>query len=139
MWVVWGKVVLDMRGPNVRMTTLDKLKQGGGMSDGDDELFSPTRSAHSLPEVQHNVRLLVDLTEDEILTINRKIQHCEDSITALERDRAAAERAAAVEEQRARALEAALSMVQRCEGRLEEIKVRVLMGHCWCVPRSPIV
>lgn len=53
------QVVVDMRGPHVKVTSLDKL------SAGDKETgWTPTGSARTtLPELQHNVRLLVDMTE----------------------------------------------------------------------------
>jgi len=74
-----SQVVLDMRGPHVRVTSLDKINEDGKPEDGMDR--------GPLPELQHNVRLLVDLTEADISKLDRQVQHSKDTLIALEHER----------------------------------------------------
>jgi tuftelin-interacting protein 11 len=105
--VAGPQIVVDMRGPHVKVTSLDKISSAS-------DAWTPTASARAretLPELQHNVRLLVDLTEvgcvfpcsvfsprlirlipaacaqSDIHKLDRDIKHSKSSLLTLSQDR----------------------------------------------------
>lgn len=52
-----------------------------------DQGWTPTRQAALLPELQHNIRLLVEMTEEDIHKIDREIRHAKDKVANLEHTR----------------------------------------------------
>ena len=72
--------VVDMRGGSARVVTdLSKLEKNASGLDAEELPF---------PELQHNLRLVVDLAEAEIQTADAKIRHEKDTRELLERERA---------------------------------------------------
>ena len=75
------QTIIDMRGPQKRVI-LDVGSEGA--------LLERQHHAHDegpLPELQHNMRLLVDLNEAEIKKVNARISHSRDTRTLLEKER----------------------------------------------------
>lgn len=74
-------VIIDATGPQVKVTTLDKIS-----SKVAEETPTGGSRAGRLPELQHNVRLMVDLVEGDIHKLDREKKHVEDSIFSLEKE-----------------------------------------------------
>ena len=75
--------VIDMRGSQAHVVTdLRKLDKPGAPSrnEADDE------DDIAFPELQHNLRLIVDLAEAEIQTMDAKCRHEKDTQTLLRRE-----------------------------------------------------
>eukprot|EP00899_Mesostigma_viride_P003224 jgi/Mesvir1/12902/Mv05927-RA.1 len=70
--------ILDMRGPQVRLLT--SLEGVGGAAPGAAVMADDT----PMPELQHNLRLAVDLAEADIAALDRKIRLEKDTGAALE-------------------------------------------------------
>ena len=71
--------IVDMRGGSARVVTdLSKLEKQSSDLDAEELPF---------PELQHNLRLVVDLAEAEIQTADAKIRHEKDTRELLERER----------------------------------------------------
>eukprot|EP00850_Spirogloea_muscicola_P020859 SM000229S07495 [mRNA] locus=s229:59568:63127:+ [translate_table: standard] len=79
------QTILDMRGPQVKvLTNLEHMgpRPGGGFAgSGAAEDDTP------MPELQHNLRLVVDLAEAEIAGADRRLRHELDSVAVLQRER----------------------------------------------------
>ena len=70
------QTIIDMRGPQQRVVQSDKL-----------DAHSHARDAEGpMPELQHNMRLLVDMTETEIKKVNARIRHAKDTKKLLEKE-----------------------------------------------------
>ena len=105
--------VIDMRGSQAHVVTdlrklrADGLNGSGSQADDDEDI--------AFPELQHNLRLIVDLAEAEIQTVDAKIRHERDTNVLLrreaERHRADAERA----ERAADSLDRILRLAEKCE------------------------
>ena len=105
--------VIDMRGSQAHVVTdLRNLRgdvgtNGGAAADDDEEI--------AFPELQHNLRLIVDLAEAEIQTVDAKIRHEKDTNVLLRREsdrlRADADRA----ERAADSLDQILRLAEKCE------------------------
>ncbi len=68
------QTIIDMRGPNRRVVPSDKLEAHAH------DLQEP------MPELQHNMRLLVDMTESEIKKVSARIRHSMDTKKLLEKE-----------------------------------------------------
>ncbi|XP_067329687.1 tuftelin-interacting protein 11 [Anolis sagrei] len=71
----------------------------------------------SLPELEHNLQLLIDLTEEEILQSDRRVQAERDRVAVLGAEIAKAEVALQEEEAQIHSLEKVLEAVETCEKR----------------------
>lgn len=104
--------VIDMRGSQAHVVTdLRKLDKPGasGRNEADDE------DDIAFPELQHNLRLIVDLAEAEIQTMDAKCRHEKDTQTLLRRE---SERLAVDSERIERladSLDAVLRLAEKCE------------------------
>ncbi|GIL44507.1 hypothetical protein Vafri_1959 [Volvox africanus] len=71
--------ILDMRGPQTRViTNLEHLNEKTATAEGDKT---------PMPELQHNLRLLVDLAEAAIQKLDAKLRHEQDTATLLAREK----------------------------------------------------
>ncbi|CAH1160144.1 unnamed protein product [Phaedon cochleariae] len=81
--------VIDMTGPQQRVLSgyhaLSGLKAPPGVEHYEDVVHKKC-SNFALPEMQHNLDLLVDMCEQDIIRIDRNIRHNEDKIVALEQE-----------------------------------------------------
>ncbi|CAI5467997.1 unnamed protein product [Closterium sp. Yama58-4] len=72
------QTILDMRGAQVRvLTNMDRLNEEQKLQEDDTPM----------PELQHNLRLVVDLAEADIQTIDKRLRFQRDSLTALKHER----------------------------------------------------
>ena len=110
--------IIDMRGGGGArvVTDLTRLGEdappadggGGGGGDGDDD-------GVPLPELQHNLRLIVDLAEAEIQTTDAKIRHEKDTRELLARERARLADDAERSQEACERLRLALTLAEKCE------------------------
>eukprot|EP00850_Spirogloea_muscicola_P002285 SM000008S22374 [mRNA] locus=s8:1434092:1437602:+ [translate_table: standard] len=78
------QTILDMRGPQVKvLTNLEHMGPGPGGFAGSGAVEDDT----PMPELQHNLRLVVDLAEAEIAGADRRLRHELDSVAVLQRER----------------------------------------------------
>ena len=101
--------VIDMRGGQAQVVTnLARLGVGGG---------SAAEEAEELPfpELQHNLRLIVDLAEAEIQTTDAKIRHERDTRELLRRERSRLAEEAAARESTAERTASLLCAAEKCE------------------------
>ncbi|CAI5995597.1 unnamed protein product [Closterium sp. NIES-64] len=72
------QTILDMRGAQVRvLTNMDRLNEEQKLQEDDTPM----------PELQHNLRLVVDLAEADIQTIDKRLRFQRDSLTAFKQER----------------------------------------------------
>ncbi|KAK9819736.1 hypothetical protein WJX72_001760 [[Myrmecia] bisecta] len=99
--------ILDMRGPQARLVTnLEHLNVVETSEAGD---------ATPMPELQHNLRLLVDLAEADIQRIDGKLRHEKDTAVILGREQARLEQEAAAVQQQVERVTTVLQQVERCQ------------------------
>lgn len=71
------QTIIDMRGPQTKiLKDLEELK--------DEDIDA--HAGEGMPELQHNMRLLVDMTEVEIRKIDGRIRHSRDTETLLQKE-----------------------------------------------------
>ncbi|MBN3306862.1 TFP11 protein, partial [Amia calva] len=70
----------------------------------------------ALPELEHNLQLLIDLTEQEILQSARRLQHERDVVVSLSHESTALQDTLSEEQRSLSRLEHILELVERCEG-----------------------
>lgn len=75
--------------------------------------------AFSLPELEHNLQLLIDLTEQEIIQNDRQLQYEQDMVVTLTHEIEKAAEVLAREEEDIRNLSKVLEMVEECERRMQ--------------------
>ncbi|KAL6762911.1 TFP11-domain-containing protein [Haematococcus lacustris] len=98
--------ILDMRGPQTRLiTNMDHLNmKDGGVGD----------SAVPMPELQHNLQLLVDLAEADIQKLDAKLRHEQDTATLLAREEKLLQEQVTRQEDQLQRLTTVLEEVDRC-------------------------
>ncbi|EFJ43876.1 hypothetical protein VOLCADRAFT_65509 [Volvox carteri f. nagariensis] len=100
--------ILDMRGPQARViTNLQHLNQ---------ETVTATGDKTPMPELQHNLRLLVDLAEAAIQKLDAKLRHEQDTATLLAREKERLEAEDARQEEACSRLEAVSAEVEAVRG-----------------------
>lgn len=81
--------VIDMTGPQQRVLSgyhaLSGLKAPPGVEHFEDVVHKKC-SNFALPEIQHNLNLLVDMCEQNIIRIDRDTRYHQDRITALQQE-----------------------------------------------------
>eukprot|EP00462_Mataza_sp_D1_P008843 CAMPEP_0175165914 /NCGR_PEP_ID=MMETSP0087-20121206/27379_1 /TAXON_ID=136419 /ORGANISM="Unknown Unknown, Strain D1" /LENGTH=871 /DNA_ID=CAMNT_0016455401 /DNA_START=6 /DNA_END=2621 /DNA_ORIENTATION=+ len=113
----YSNIVIDMRGPT-KISTLDKI------SSKKQDSWTPTGSSHNLPELQHNLRLLVDLTEEDIHKINRSLKATSDKLVHLKHSRDVAKAAYEREQTAMAATQTCLKLIDTCSEDLEDMAKR---------------
>uniref|UniRef100_A0A7S2U2W1 G-patch domain-containing protein n=1 Tax=Lotharella oceanica TaxID=641309 RepID=A0A7S2U2W1_9EUKA len=82
------ELVIDMRGPHVRVTSLDKVAD---LNDGTEQIhgdgWTPTGSANTLPELKWNMDALVEHTESDVHKTLQAITNRENTLKALRNQR----------------------------------------------------
>ncbi|XP_036382847.1 tuftelin-interacting protein 11 [Megalops cyprinoides] len=72
-------------------------------------------SGFALPELEHNLQLLIDLTEQDILQSARRLQHERDMVVTLSHESTALQQRMAEEQEALRRLEGVMELVERFE------------------------
>ncbi len=68
-----------------------------------------------LPELSHNLELLVNLTENKILNFDKKLKHTEDTIVNLQYEEKKSKERVKVESEQIEKLKLLLSLIEECE------------------------
>ncbi|XP_033107854.1 tuftelin-interacting protein 11-like isoform X2 [Anneissia japonica] len=113
---ITGVKVIDMTGPEQRV--LDGYGQIGQQHDRPEDTFDSLANderAFEMPELQHNIDLLVDMAEQQIIQNNRQLQHEQDMIVNLEHERRKISGVLEQERQQVTRLRKVMEMVERCE------------------------
>uniref|UniRef100_A0A336M495 CSON002687 protein n=1 Tax=Culicoides sonorensis TaxID=179676 RepID=A0A336M495_CULSO len=106
--------VIDMTGPEKRV--LSGYHALGQMKQGDDEIYSDTRKTtqnFALPELIHNLNLLVDMSEQEIIAFDRKQKAAETRISELEQEKENLHKIVELEQAYLGTLESAMQLVEK--------------------------
>ncbi|EFN58159.1 hypothetical protein CHLNCDRAFT_50559 [Chlorella variabilis] len=99
------QTIIDMRGPQARLVTnLEHLNVEEDRGDG---------GSVPMPELQHNMRLLVDLAENDIQRLDAKMRHEKDTAVILGKEQERLEEEARLAAAAAERLEAVLAAVAR--------------------------
>lgn len=100
------QTVLDMRGPKIRLlTNLGNLNAE----------HSTTDDCTAMPELQHNLRLIVDLAEADISVCDRKLRHEKDNVILLEKERVRLEADANQQRKQICAMEAIMAAIDQIQ------------------------
>lgn len=103
------QTIIDMRGAQVRvLTSLDKMNEDTGAPLDDTPM----------PELQHNIRLIVDLVEADIQMTDRKLRNERDSLILLQKEQDRAKEEAALQKQQ-------LDTLESIVGALDNIQANV--------------
>jgi len=108
-----------MRGPHVRVLSMNKLSSVSG-----DQGWTPTGSAGSLgvlPELQHNVRLLVDLTESDIHKIARERREATERLAVIAKQREQLEELLFKQGEAVTRMEHVIAIVNKTHQRIESL------------------
>ena len=105
------QTVLDMRGPMPRLlTNLENLN-------GEQKAIEDNTP---MPELQHNLRLIVDLTEAEVQTCNQKLQNERDTVLILNKDRERLETAVGEQGKQITIMEAVMASLEQIRRQVAE-------------------
>lgn len=103
--------ILDMRGPQVRvLTNMEALNAEQAAVEDDTPM----------PELQHNLRLMVDLAEAEIQQFDRKLRHEKDTMAVLAGEQERLLREVDHYRGQVEGLEAVLGAVERVQEKVDE-------------------
>lgn len=98
------QTVLDMRGPQPRLlTNLENLNAEQTLIEDNTPM----------PELQHNLRLIVDMTEAEVQTCNQRLQNERDTVLILNKDRERLETAVSAQGKQIGVMEAVMSSLEQ--------------------------
>ncbi|KAI8489214.1 Tuftelin-interacting protein 11 [Branchiostoma belcheri] len=109
--------VIDMTGPETRV--LSGYDQIAGTQLQFTDEATPRKKAFSLPELEHNLTLLVEMSEQHILDNERRLRHEKDMIVNLKHEDEKLMEVLHEEKKSIDRLEAVLEMVEECERRLD--------------------
>lgn len=105
------QTVLDMRGPQPRLlTNLENLNAEQ----------TAIEDNTPMPELQHNLRLIVDMTEAEVQTCNQKLQNERDTVLILNKDRERLETAVSAQEKQILVMEAVMASLEQIRRQVAE-------------------
>ncbi|BFI30199.1 tuftelin-interacting protein 11 [Marchantia polymorpha subsp. ruderalis] len=103
------QTVLDMRGPQVRvLTNLESLNAENVAKEEN----------RPMPELQHNIRLIVDLAEAEIQVCDRKLAHERDSIVILKKETERLQIEVATQKQQIDVIETIMGSIQKLQEKI---------------------
>lgn len=103
------QTIIDMRGPQKRIIN-DVGAEGALM-----ERQHQVHDEGPLPELQHNMRLLVDLNEAEIKKVDARIHHSRNTKTLLEKERLRLQKEKSLADDRKRKLARAVSIATKIQ------------------------
>lgn len=106
--------VIDMTGPEKRVIGYFGQKKVDGDAVFDDATTTAKKTCtnFSLPELTHNLNLIIDMCEQEIIAVDKAKQSTGDQTLALEQERENLEKIVKLETDHIYALEDAMSLVQ---------------------------
>ncbi|XP_024404039.1 septin and tuftelin-interacting protein 1 homolog 1 [Physcomitrium patens] len=103
------QTVLDMRGPQPRLlTNLENLNAEQ----------MPVEDSTPMPELQHNLRLIVDTTEAEVQTCNQRLQSERDTVLILNKDRERLEAVVSTQGKQIAVIEAVMTSLEQIRGQI---------------------
>ncbi|XP_024360505.1 septin and tuftelin-interacting protein 1 homolog 1 [Physcomitrium patens] len=105
------QTVLDMRGPQPRLLTNLENLNAEQMAIEDNI---------PMAELQHNLRLIVDLTEAEVQTCNQKLQNERDTVLILNKDRERLETAVGAQRKQIAVLEDVMASLEQIQRQIDE-------------------
>lgn len=115
--------VIDMTGREQRVLSgYHAIGKGHDKPDEEEIIMegdTPKVKAFALPELMHNLNLLVDMAEDEIVGNHRKLRHDKDRVVNLEFEENRLKTVVDQEEQQLQRLQTVLDMVMDCELRVK--------------------
>ena len=112
--------VIDMTGKEKRVLSgYHAISLRHDRPEIDDDTGDRDSSAFDMPELLHNLDLLIDMTEDEILQNNKKLQHEKDMLVNLEHESKKLKEECDKEGKMVERLKELLALVCECEKRME--------------------
>ena len=99
--------IIDMRGAQARVVNAAELHKARVVRAGEVEIM--------LPELQHNLKLVVDLAESDISKLDGKIRSEKDTLEILRREKVRLSKSAAAHDELAARTKSALELVRKCE------------------------
>jgi tuftelin-interacting protein 11 len=115
-------VIIDMTGREVRYTTVDKITQ----KDDPTKLFAANKkpdsaSKYAVPELYHNLKLLVELTEQDIHRLDKDRKSVELSVDQLSKEKSQLEHVVKQESEQIGRVEEMLTVIESAQARLEYV------------------
>jgi tuftelin-interacting protein 11 len=105
------QTVLDMRGPQPRLlTNLENLNAEQ----------TAIEDNTPMPELQHNLRLIVDMTEAEVQTCNQRLQNERDTVLILNKERERLETAVSAQGKQIVVMEAVMASLEQIRRQVGE-------------------
>jgi tuftelin-interacting protein 11 len=103
------ELVVDMRGPQVKIFSgLDKIHEQNKLIE----------KKKFIPELQHNISLLVDLKEGQIHSLEQKRRHEEMTIAALKREEEELTAQLDTEDKQIERVQSILEIIEKCQERM---------------------
>ena len=106
--------IIDMRGAHAQVVNANELHKSRVISADDDDLM--------LPELQHNLKLIVDLAENDITKLDGKIRSEKDTLEILRREKMRLSKQATAHADLAERTKSALKVVEECDGLSKSVK-----------------
>ena len=106
--------IIDMRGAHAQVVNANELHKSRVISTDDDDLM--------LPELQHNLKLIVDLAENDISKLDGKIRSEKDTLEILRREKTRLSKQATAHAELAERTKSALKVVEECDGLSKTVK-----------------
>ncbi|XP_063992743.1 tuftelin-interacting protein 11 [Diachasmimorpha longicaudata] len=117
--------VIDMTGPEQRI--LSGYHAISGQKRPDESLPEPDKRSpvnFSLPELQHNLNLLVDMCEQDIIQNDRRTRHLGDRVVALEAEKKSIAKVVSHHEKLIDTLESVCAIVDRLMDKSEDLSLK---------------
>ncbi|XP_002736553.1 tuftelin-interacting protein 11, partial [Saccoglossus kowalevskii] len=116
--------VIDMTGKEKRVLSgYDQISQKHSRPDEDSGTSSPItidQTAFTMPELQHNLDLLVEMAEQEIIKNDRQLHHEEDTVVHLRHEEVKLNEILVEESKQINKLKEIMVMIERCEERQQQ-------------------